>query len=99
MAQMRRSLELLKQKTATPSRADFEHLLSAFSKLSAANPALDLSQIQQLRYNASELVLVWKSQATAPTDASLKMPADLKAQGYAVFSQGAQTHLRWSMLP
>ena len=99
LAQMRRGLEALKQKTATPSRADFEHLLSAFSTLSAANPALDLAQIQQLRFNANELILVWKSQASSIPSASLKMPADLKAQGYEVFSQGAQTHLRWSAQP
>ena len=97
MVQMRRALESLKQKTATPSRADFEHLLSAFTQLTAANPSLDPSQIQQLRFNANELVLVWKNQTAALTYNALKMPPDLRAQGYEVFSEGTQTHLRWSM--
>ena len=98
VSQMQRSLSLLQERTATPHPGDFEHLLSALSQLQTLNPSLDLSQIQNLRFGANELTLTWKNPMSSLSSGAIKMPPDLKAQGYDVFSQGAQTHLRWSMM-
>jgi hypothetical protein len=98
VSQMQRSLSLLQERTATPNPGDFEHLLSVLSQLQTLNPDLNLSQIQTLRYNTNELTLTWKNPMPSMAMNSLKVSPDLKAQGYDVLSQGAQTRLRWSMM-
>jgi hypothetical protein len=96
---MRRSLQALEQKTATPSRGEFVQLLSSWAKLINTNPNLELQQVQTLRFQANELTVVWKAQAPGTSKDALQMPVELKDQGYEVLSEGNQTRLRWSMKP
>jgi hypothetical protein len=98
-AQMLRSFRALQEKTASPSQGDFEHLLSALSRLSSDNPTLDLGQIQSLRYSTSELTLVWKNQSNALANTAVQVPKDLQELGYLWSSQGQESHLRWNMRP
>jgi general secretion pathway protein L len=97
--QMLRAFRALQEKTASPSQGDFEHLLSALSRMSSDNPTFDPGQIQSLRYETSELTLVWKNQATSLANTAVQMPHDLEALGYRWSSQGQESRLRWSMLP
>ena len=98
-AQMLRSFRALQEKTASPSQGDFEHLLSALSRLSSDNPTLDLGQIQSFRYGTSELTLVWKNQTNALANTAVQVPKDLQELGYRWSSQGQESHLRWNMRP
>lgn len=99
LVQMRRSLQALEQKTATPNRGEFVQLLSSWAKLINTNPNLEPQQVQTLRFQANELTVVWKAQAPGTSKDALQMPVELKDQGYEVLSEGNQTRLRWSMKP